>query len=422
MLVEYEPDLVLLDMRLPDGSGLDFLAKLRKGPHRDTAVVVLTAFGALEDAVAAMKHGALDYLKKPIDLDELVLTIEQAFARIALAQKLEYSKERESHSVSEVELLGESSVVATLRQHIRRIHALTDNAQGPSPPTVLILGETGTGKDITAKALHDGSARAERPFVHIDCAGLPKDLIEAELFGHAKGAFTDARTERTGLVEAAEDGTVFFDEIGELPLELQAKLLATLERRVVRRVGSNREYTSNAWFIAATNRDLADMVAQGAFRSDLFFRLQVLTLSMPPLRERGADAVLLARHFAARTAKRYGMAAPAFTEQAVEAIERYSWPGNVRELKNLVERAVLLSAGEAITPNALSLSDQAAAQTQAGNALALEGLTLEQAEIALIHSALKATHGNVSKTARQLGITRMALRYRLEKYQIDPKG
>ncbi len=418
-VAESLPDMILLDMRLPDGSGIDFLTELNANGDHSIGVVVLTAFGGLEDAVAAMKTGALDYLKKPIDLDELQLTLDNALARNVLSQKLEYSKEREANAVGDTQLLGSSEPIAQLREQMTRIQAFSGNAN-VHPPTVLILGETGTGKDLTARLLHLGSARANLPFVHIDCAGLPKDLIEAELFGHAKGAFTDAREERTGLVEAAENGSVFFDEVGELPLALQAKLLALLERRVVRKVGSNKEHYSQAWFMAATNRNLALMVEEGEFRADLYFRLKVLTLDLPALRERDADKVVLAQHFAHTSAKRYGLAAPQFSQDALLAIEHYPWPGNVRELQNLVERAVLLSGDESITATALGLQGTQPAQAQTNQLM--HGMTLEEAERVLISNTLRETGGNVSETARQLGITRMALRYRLDKYAIAPKA
>ncbi|MGH8593908.1 MAG: sigma-54-dependent transcriptional regulator, partial [Gammaproteobacteria bacterium] len=234
------PDLVLLDMRLPDGSGLDLLSDLRERYSALISVLMFSAYAELEDAVAAMKLKAEDYLKKPIDLDELLAAVERILNKKKLAQQLEYSRTREQHAVSEVELLGEAPEMAQIRAQINRIAALCGSVQA-IPPTVLVLGETGTGKDVVARLLHRASGRAGRPFVQVDCAALPRDLIEAELFGHEKGAFTHAHSARTGLIEAAEDGVLFLDEIVELPLELQAKLLAVLERRSVRALGSNRE-------------------------------------------------------------------------------------------------------------------------------------------------------------------------------------
>jgi DNA-binding NtrC family response regulator len=414
LIKEQEPHLILLDMRLPDGSGLDFLAQLRESENIDIPVVVLTAYGELEDAVAAMKLKALDYLKKPIDLDELLLTVEKVLSK--LERRLDYSKQRESHTIENVHLIGESPAINQVRQQIERIAQLSSMSE-LSPPTVLILGETGCGKDVSARLLHRQSIRCNRPFVHVDCAALPKDLIEAELFGHEKGAFTSATSVRTGLIEAAEDGTLFLDEIAELPLELQSKLLAVLERRTVRRVGSSRERPVPAWFIASTNRPVEEMVKQGQFRADLYYRLKVLTLTLPPLRERDQDVILLARHFATQTARRFGLPESELSAQVEDALCAYSWPGNVRELAHLIERGVLLSGGEALSPTSLMIEGAPTVEPPAENPLS--EMTLDEAETALIRDALHKTDGNVSKAARLLGITRMALRYRMQKYNIS---
>ena len=418
LLSARRPDLVLLDMRLPDGSGLDFLRELRAGDHADVPVLVLTAFGGLQDAVAAMKERADDYLVKPLDLDELMVKVERAIGQAELTRSLAYSREREQRPRQDFALVGTSDVMSAFRDRIARIRELVGQA-GESPPTVLIQGETGTGKDLAARTLHLGSARAGRPFVHLDCAALPRDLIEAELFGHEKGAFTDARTARTGLVEAAEDGTVYLDEIGELPAELQSRLLAVLERREVRRIGSTRPRPVAAWFIAATNRNLDEMVATGAFRSDLYYRLKVLSLHIPPLRERLDDLAPLFEHFGALTARRYGMAAPEFSPEILEAARGYDWPGNVRELAHMVERAILLDAASVLDARALGLAPASPAPPASADALA--GLTLEEAERRLIANALHETGGNVSESARRLGVTRMALRYRIRKLGLDPR-
>lgn len=415
-IADSPPDLVLLDMRLPDGSGLDFLHELRERRGSQVPVLVLSAYGELEDVVAAMKLKATDYLKKPIDLDELLANVEKVLAKSEMVRQLEYSRMRERHAVEGVQLLGEAPAIRDIRVQAERIGRLCGNVE-VVPPTVLILGETGTGKDMAARLLHAVSPRRERPFVQVDCATLPKDLIEAELFGHERGAFTNAHAARTGLIEAAEDGVLFLDEIGELPLELQGKLLAVLERRLMRRVGSTQERPVGAWFIAATNRNLEQMVRDGEFRSDLFFRLNVLTLSMPPLRDRGDDIQLLARHFAHQTARRYGLADPAFSRSAVTALTAYAWPGNVRELKHLVERAVLLSGGGEIQAEALMLGS--GLQSEAAAEQDLETLTLEEAERRLIENALRRSEGNVSEAARQLGVTRMAMRYRMKKHGLQ---
>ena len=411
---EREPDLLLLDMRLPDGSGLDFLQRLRQKQGAVVPVIVMTAYGEVDDAVTAMKLEASDYLKKPIDLDELVLNVKKVLANHRLTRQLQYSRAREANISDGVVMVGETTVMRQLEQQIARIGELSA-ASGVVPPTVLITGETGTGKDVAARRLHGQSHRADKPFVHVDCASLPKDLIEAELFGHVKGAFTNAHSERTGLIEAAEDGVVFLDEIGELPLDLQAKLLAVLERRTLRRVGSSQERKIGAWFVAATNRDVETMVSEGAIRSDLYFRLNVLTLVLPPLRNRGDDVILLANHFGHQVGRRYGFDAFTLTPEAEQALLEYRWPGNVRELAHVIERAVLLSGGQTLSAASLMLPGSVATEREQTTPL-FKDVTLDEAEYFLIKRALEDTGNNVSEAARQLGVTRMAMRYRMKKH------
>ncbi len=404
------PDLVLLDMRLPDGNGLDLLPEL---VSKGIAVISMTAYGEVTDAVYAMKLGATDYLKKPVDLEELLLAVEKAQTATQLKHHLDYSRQRNMHASEGVELLGDSPAVSSVRAQIERFAQLVSFSDA-IPPTVLIQGETGTGKDVAARLLHLSCANSDRPFVHVDCASLPAELIESELFGHEKGAFTSAQASRYGLIEAAEDGTLFLDEIGELPLPLQAKLLNVLERRRVRRLGSTKEHPVQARFVAATNRDLHQMVLEGRFRSDLFYRLNVLTMQMPPLRERGDDILLLAKHFATQTERRYGLQPRPFSIEASHMIRDYQWPGNVRELKHQVSRAVLLSRESQIMSHDLALpgSLQASPPMVAPE----PGVTLESAEKVLIENALRQSNNNVSEAARQLGITRMAMRYRMERH------
>ena len=411
---QFMPDMVLLDMRLPDGNGLDLLSEfVAKG----IAVIVMTAHGEVSDAVNAMKLGAVDYLKKPVDLEELLLAIQKAENSSKLSHSLDYSRQRNTHATEGVELLGESPAIRSVRAQVERIAQLVAIADA-IPPTVLINGETGTGKDVAARLLHLSCANSDRPFVHVDCASLPGELIESELFGHEKGAFTSAQASRCGLIEAAEDGTLFLDEIGELPLSLQAKLLNVLERRVVRRLGSTKERPVSARFIAATNRDLQQMVIEGRFRPDLFYRLNVLNITMPPLRERGDDMLLLARHFAAQTERRYGLPARSFASDAADILHRYTWPGNVRELRHQVSRAVLLSQGEQITAADLALPLKSADSSVPLPDFPNGQFTLDSAEKMLIENALMQVNGNVSEAARKLGITRMAMRYRMEKHGI----
>ncbi|MBM3506860.1 MAG: sigma-54-dependent Fis family transcriptional regulator [Alphaproteobacteria bacterium] len=415
------PDVVILDMRLPDGDGFAFLSSLAEMGDAAPTVIVVTAYGDVTQAVRAMKMGAADYLKKPVDLDELLVTLDKVMRSARLRARLNYSRTRESHTADSSPLLGNSTPLRELRKQIQTIAGIS----GDTPPTVLLLGETGTGKDVTARLLHRLSPRADRPFVHVDCASLPEDIMEAELFGHVRGAFTSAHTSRAGLIEAAEDGTVFLDEIGELPAELQAKLLNVLERRLLRRVGSTREVAVAVRFIAATNRDLGQMVVRGEFRDDLYYRLNVLTISLPPLRACRDDIPMLANHFLEATARSYGRPTPVLREDAVEALRAYSWPGNVRELKNVIERSALLSGEEGLTAesfNLVAITPGRGGTRPAATAAASDGeggvSTLAGAERTMIAQALKETGGNTSEAARRLGVTRMALRYRMEKYGI----
>ena len=411
---QFQPDLVLLDMRLPDGNGLDLLAEfVTKG----VATIVMTAFGDVSDAVNAMKIGAVDYLKKPIDLEELLLVVKKNERATELQTSLDYSRQRNTHATDGVQLIGDSPAMQSVRQQIGRISQLSAIAD-VVPPTVLIIGETGTGKDVVARFLHAECANSDKPFVHVDCASLPAELIESELFGHEKGAFTNAVGARPGLIESAEDGTLFLDEIGELPLALQAKLLNVLERRQVRRLGSTKERPVPARIIAATNRDLHDMVNEGRFRSDLYYRLNVITMFMPPLRDRGEDIVQLSNYFKGLTEKRYGLKKRVFSANALQAIQTYAWPGNVRELRHQISRAVLLSAEEQIMVSDLVLPNH-----QQRPAIISEStdtqVTLDAAEKAILLNALEQARNNVSQAARQLGITRMTMRYRMDKHGIS---
>lgn len=415
---QFSPDIVLLDMRLPDGNGLDLLAEF---VAKNVAVIIMTAYGEISDAVNAIKQGAIDYLKKPIDLEELLLAIQKAETAAIQSNSLDYSRQRDAHATEGVELLGESLAMQSVKTQIQRIAQLVAN--DTVPPTVLIGGETGTGKDVAARLLHlscqnrdqGKDKHSDKPFVHIDCASLPAELIESELFGHEKGAFTGALATRPGLIEAAEDGTLFLDEIGELPLSLQAKLLNVLERRIVRRLGSTKERAVPARFIVATNRDLHEMSLKGSFRQDLYYRLNVMSIVMPPLREREHDAMLLAWHFAAQTSRRYGLASPTFSPAAINMIQNYPWPGNVRELRHQVSRAMLLCHESHITDIDLALPLHRPVESNANYSTQTK---LDAAEKDILLQALAETKSNVSEAARKLGITRMTMRYRMDKHRI----
>lgn len=419
-LKQFAPDMVLLDMRLPDGNGLDLIPDL---VAKNATVIVMTAYGEMSDAVNAIKLGAIDYLKKPIDLEELLLAVQKAEVATHQSESLDYSRQRNVHAAEGVELLGDSSVIQQVKTQIQRISQLVSS--DTVPPTVLISGETGTGKDVAARLLHLSCANKDKPFVHVDCASLPTELMESELFGYDKGAFTGAQNSRPGLIEAAEDGTLFLDEIGELPLTLQAKLLNVLERRIVRRLGSTKERAVPARFIAATNRDLHEMSQTGRFRQDLYYRLNVMSINMPPLRDRGNDVILLARHFAAQTARRYGLSSPHFSTDAVARIQQYDWPGNVRELRHQVSRAMLLSNEGHISAKDLALPSTQPeiffqdAPVQMVIQQANKPVTLYEAERDILLKALEDAEYNVSRAARKLGITRMTMRYRMDKHKIS---
>jgi DNA-binding NtrC family response regulator len=414
------PDLAVLDLRLPDGYGLDFLEWLR-AEVADIPAIVMTAYGELDDAIAAMRLGAVDFLKKPLDLDALHRIAADALARETPATRAAATG-KNSTAAEDNALIGNSEAMRRVATQLDRIAAL---GAGEAPPNVLITGETGTGKDRIARVLHARSARAEADFVQVDCAALPRDLIEAELFGHEKGAFTNAHRARRGLLAAAGRGTAFLNEIGELPMGLQAKLLTALESRTVREIGSDTEREIAAWFVAATNRDLAEMMAAGDFRQDLYYRLNVLTLHLPPLRERGDDVIALAEHFVARTAARHERSAPQITAAAREGLRGHDWPGNVRELRHVIERAVLVHADTVLEAEHLQLSSPRAARAQSAAEdiepapISNPAGTLADNERALIERTLAETRHNISEAARRLGLSRGALRYRLEKYGLD---
>lgn len=425
---QFLPDLVLLDMRLPDGNGLVLLSEfVAKG----IAVIVMTAHGEVSDAVNAIKLGATDYLKKPIDLEELLLIVQKSENAAKINHSLDYSRQRNSHATQHasdgVELLGESVPMQSVRAQIARISQLV-LLEDAIPPTVMISGETGTGKDIAARLLHlscqskdqSKDRHNDKPFVHVDCASLPAELIESELFGHEKGAFTSAVSVRPGLIEAAEDGTLFLDELGELPLSLQAKLLNVLERRMVRRIGSNKERPVKARIIAATNRDLLQMVNDGRFRSDLYYRLNVLSIHMEPLRDRGSDMLLLAQYFVKQTERRYGLEAHDFSEDAIQAILQYPWPGNVRELRHQISRAVLLSNMHQISARDLALPESNTIKSVTAHLVQdQQQKTLDEVEKSMLINTLISTKYNVSEAARKLGVTRMTMRYRMDKHNIS---
>lgn len=420
---ENSPDVAIVDIRLPGLNGLGVLRRLRD-LSPGTEVVMMTAHASVGSAVDAMKGGAFDYLTKPLDLDEVRVVVDKALAHQRMRRELNYLKAREATGQHTAGIVGESPAIHQLRQQIERI-AMLESPEG-SAPTVLVRGETGAGKEMVARALHYSSARAKGPFVEINCAAIPSSLLEAELFGYEKGAYTDARTAKPGLFEAGDGGTLFLDEIGHMEIGLQVKLVKAIEEKSVRRVGGLRAKSFNARIIAATNRDLEAAIAEGTFRPDLYYRIKALTLDIPPLRARGGDILLLARHFLDRYARQYGLPGKRFAPEAEEILQGYAWPGNVRELAHIVERVVLLHEGEVITPALLGLpscAGRATVHVDPGGVhvdFSVGGVSLDDVERCLILEALQAAEWNRGRAARLLGISKETLRYRAEKHQIYP--
>ena len=414
-LPEFRPDVILLDHNLPGATGLEALPRLLAAEPA-AQVVLMTGHGSIDLAVSAMKQGAADYLAKPLALSELRLMLERLMGQHRLARTVDYYRGRVADSSGLDKLLGRSPPMQALRERISMLidaeRALVDG----DAPTVLIHGETGTGKELVARALHFGGARAQAPFVELNCGALPQHLVEAELFGYERGAFTDARERKTGLVEAAQDGTLFLDEIGEADAGTQVKLLKLLEDRRFRRLGSSRELQVNVRIVAATHRSLEQMVREGRFRADLYFRLRIVELTVPPLSERGEDVMQLATHFLTHHAQRYRRPVPRLDAQARALLQQHAWPGNVRELRNAMEQALLLARGEEIGRRELAFLDLDTRAVPAAAATLPESLNLEQHERLLIQTALDRSAGNVSQAARLLGISRDTLRYRLERH------
>ena len=401
------PSLVILDLRLPDASGIEVLEQLLV-IHPDIPVIMVSAHGDTRVAVKSVKLGAFDYLTKPFELDELLLTIRAALERERMTQEIARYR---AADLAGGELVGESPMARALAEATRQVGA-------SHAGRVLLLGESGSGKALVARAIHSHSARAKGPFVEVNCAALPEQLIEAELFGAEKGSYTGAMQRRVGLAALADGGTLFLDEIGELPLGLQAKILHFLEDGSYRPIGSGRPLVSDARVVAATNRDLVAEVQAGRFREDLYYRLNVVHLMVPPLRERGNDVLLLARYFADRYAREERCAPVRFPPEAEEALLRYGWPGNVRELRNLVERLTILSPGRTVGLADLPSQHGGAAPAKAapgpGAPRTIEA-ELEDSERALVVSALRQAAGHRGHAAKALGISRHALKRRLQR-------
>ncbi len=404
------PAAMLLDLKMPVLDGMETLRRLRE-TDPDLPVVVLTAHGGVESAIEATKLGAAGYLAKPFDLREVTLVLRRALDADRLRREVAYHRARGSSGYDAI--VGRSPAMQGMFDVLRRL-------EGVDPPTVLITGESGTGKDLVARAIHARGPRARGPFTEIDCTALPEALMESELFGHEKGAFTDARTTKRGRFEVAAGGVVFLDEIGELPLGMQAKLLRVLENRKFRRVGGVADLPFDATVIAATNRNLRDEVKTGRFREDLYYRLHVVPISVPALRDRMEDVPLLVQHFLERSRATFGRSVRSISQEAVACLRGYAWPGNVRELRNVIERAVILLRGDVVELADLPSEVTGLRPTPVSGPFMLpaEGVDLEAVEKGLLVQALDRTQGNQSAAARLLRISRYALRYRMEKFDL----
>jgi two-component system NtrC family response regulator len=394
-------DCILVDLDMPGAKGMDVIARAKQ-LSPDTEAVVLTGKSSLETAVAALRYGAFDYLTKPCKLADLDVVLRRVGEKRELTHKYRAIKQRLERLEGPSNLIGDSPGMERVRRLIAKV--------APTDSTVLILGDTGTGKELVARAVHDQSLRAEMPFVPINCGALPENLIESELFGHRKGSFTGADEHRVGLFEVANGGSLFLDEIGELPKPMQAKLLRFLESGEVRRVGENEAFTCDVRVICATNRRLDEMVAAGDFREDLWFRVNTFEIALPALRERVEDIGLLARHMAARYGKRAGSDDEVFSPEALAALERHQWPGNVRELANVVEHALILCDRGLVKPEHLPqrFTSKPAASSPSSPAslkLAPAGCSLREMELQAIQDALDRHAGNKPKAAEELGIS-----------------
>ncbi len=419
LLESEHPDLLLTDLRMPGMDGMEILARARDIDPL-MPVIVLTGYGSIESAVAAVKAGAFEYLSKSFSNDQLKLTVERALTKRRLELEVLNLREQLRGVFGFENILGRSAALQQVLELVRKA--------ARSEANILILGESGTGKELIARAIHANSPRAAQPFVPVDCASLPENLLESELFGHEKGAFTGAAAAKKGLMEAAHRGTLFLDELGELPLGLQVKLLRALQERQIRQVGGTRQIDVDIRIVSATNRDLRALVTDGKFREDLYYRVNVIDVALPPLRERSGDVELLAQHFLRKYARGPQAMVKGFEPEAMIALETYAWPGNVRELQNVIERACALSEGEMITLAELPAHLRTPAREADGPPPTdiASKLTLKEArerwigqlEAAYMANLLRHAGGNVSEAARSAGVDRKTLRHLLTKHGI----
>jgi two-component system, NtrC family, response regulator AtoC len=407
-----EAEVVVTDLNMPGQSGIQFCEWVVTN-RSDTPVIVITAFGSLDTAIAAIRAGAYDFITKPFEIDVLAIALERAIKHRQLRHEVKRLRTLLDATRGMGELLGESPVMLELKELLARV--------AESQASVLVTGESGTGKEVVARLLHQKGPRADHPFLALNCAAMPEHLIESELFGHVRGAFTDAKTDKVGLFVQANRGTLFLDEIGDMPLGLQPKLLRVLEERKVRPVGGGKEIPVDLRVISATHRDLEDAIVQGQFREDLYFRLNVIQMAMPPLRARGNDVLLIAQSFIETFAKQSGKAVVGLSPEAAERLSSYAWPGNVRELRNAIERAVALTRHESITVDDLPERIRAykVSHVLVASQDPEELVNLAEVEKRYIARVLGAVGGNKSTAAKILGIDRTTLYKKLQQYKIS---
>jgi two-component system response regulator AtoC len=404
-------DLVLLDYKLPDGDGLSVL-KTIKERDPDTLVILLTAYSSVETAVEAMKHGAYHFANKPFNLDEIVLLVDKALETTRLRREVRALRANQAQPYSFDRIVGASRPLNTVKTLLQKI------ASSPAS-TVLLAGESGTGKDLAAKAVHYNSSRSSKPFMNITCSALPENLLESELFGHERGAFTGADRQKRGLFEMADGGTVFLDEIGEMVPALQAKLLRFLEEKTFKRVGGTTDLHVDVRVIAATNRNLHEEVRAGKFREDLFYRLNVLPIVLPPLRDRAGDIPLLVTFYVDAYNAEFKKKVRGISADAMKRLQAYAWPGNIRELRNAIERAMLLSDSATLTADDFTLGSAGAGHLTDRVELPPSGIDLDQLERSLVVQALERTGWNQTRASALLGLNRDQIRYRIEKFHLE---